>query len=178
MDLKHQQKCIVVLEDIFYKRSFRLQKAPIACNLPYRKTHGWDWVSSPWKEHIVSRWNTVNSVHVIIITMNEFSCCPWLFVSKFWEVAETYEWYFVILWIRVELGTLRSGRDTQTLHAIIDFSFILRGRGVANHPPRGFWTAQFEDEFSARGRGSGHLPTLIRKCPHPKYCFHTGSLCK
>ena len=44
---------------------------------------------------------------------------------------------------------------------------------------RGFWTAQFEDEFPARGRGSGHFWTLIWKCPHQKYyCFHTGCLCK
>ena len=27
------------------------------------------------------------------------------------------------------------------------------------------WTAQFEDEFPAQGRGSGHFRTLIRKCP-------------
>ena len=38
---------------------------------------------------------------------------------------------------------------------------------------------QLEVEFPARGRGSGHFRTLIRKCPNPKYyCFHTGSLCK
>ena len=136
MDLEHQQKCIGVLENIFYKRSFGLQKPQLPCDLPYRKTHGWDWVSSLGKEHIVSRWNTVNSVHVIITTVNEFSCCFWLFISKFWEVAETYEWYFVILWMRVELETIRSGRDTQTLPTVIDFSFTLRGSGVANHSER------------------------------------------
>ena len=45
--------------------------------------------------------------------------------------------------------------------------------------------AQLEVEFPARGRGSGHFQTLIRKCPHspiPRliqyYCFHPGSLCK
>ena len=27
------------------------------------------------------------------------------------------------------------------------------------------WTAQLEVEFPARGRGSGHFRTLIRKCP-------------
>ena len=32
----------------------------------------------------------------------------------------------------------------------------------------GFWTAQFEDEFPARGRGSRHFWTLIWKYPHPK----------
>ena len=29
---------------------------------------------------------------------------------------------------------------------------------------RVIWTAQFEDEFPARGRGSGHFRTLILKC--------------
>ena len=44
---------------------------------------------------------------------------------------------------------------------------------------RASWTAQLEVEFPARGRGSGHFRTFIRKCPKPKYyCFHTGSLCK
>ena len=45
--------------------------------------------------------------------------------------------------------------------------------------------AQLEVEFPARGRGSGHFRTLIRKCPYspiPRliqyYCFHPGSLCK
>ena len=51
--------------------------------------------------------------------------------------------------------------------------------GGVNPKKGGSWTAQFEFEFPAWGRGFGHFRTLIQKCPNPKYyCFHTGPLCK
>ena len=44
----------------------------------------------------------------------------------------------------------------------------------------GFWTAQFEDEFSSSRTRFWTLPNLNSEVSTPKkyYCFHTGSLCK
>ena len=41
--------------------------------------------------------------------------CFLLYAPKFWEVAGTYEWYFVILWMQIQWWE-SGGEDTKTQH--------------------------------------------------------------
>ena len=43
-----------------------------------------------------------------------------IFAPEFGEVAGTYKWYFVILWMQVE----ESSRETQTLLAVVEFELL------------------------------------------------------
>ena len=71
---------------------------------------------------------------------SHLSVCFRLLAPKFWEAVGIYECYFVTLWLQVEwwghlevVGTLRGGRDTETLHAVIKkvWTFALTSGGDA-----------------------------------------------
>ena len=61
--------------------------------------------------------------------MSHLNTYFWLFVSKFWEVAETYKWYFYHLCIQVEWWDTRHSNSTYC--NLIDLNFLQMLKNLA-----------------------------------------------